>query len=437
MLRSTLPARILTLVIALLLAGCSVLSTSPRPPRGADRGAGESADPQPVLTYRGISGGDLLGRLRQGFSLPDHRHSEVRRFEDWYRRHPAAAQQMVDQGSWALPYVLEAVETRGYPTEIALLPAVESGFDPLARSTGGAAGIWQFTAITARHMDLERNRWIDQRLELEASTTAALDYLEELRRTFDGDWMLALMAYNAGAGRVKQALNASRLRGAPPDYRRLGVSRESREFVPRLLALRNVVRDPGQFGIALEPVPNRPQHVRVELPTRIDHASVADACNADTGTITALNAEHLLRVTPPGGPHRVRVPLPCAGRIDDLAASGRLFRPEPEPEQQYAVHVVAAGDTLWEIANAYRVPVRELAAVNGTGEDLIRPGQHLRIPGRGEEGPARVVHQVRSGDTLSDLARTYRVSARAIADWNRIALDSTLSLGQGLLIYTP
>lgn len=428
-----------TLRVALLClatGGCALVtppdapvkrgSTVPVPGAAIDR-------PAPALTLHGMESGSLIARLRAGFSLDDPGGSEVRYYERWYGNHPAALDLLADPGNWYLPYIVGEVARRGLPMELALLPAVESGFDATARSPSGAAGLWQFTAGTARHFGLYEGPWLDQRMHLETSTRAALDYLETLHRRFRGDWLLALAAYNAGEGKISRLLDGNINRGKPATFRFLNLPRETRHFVPKLIALRNVVAEPSRFGVALPDLDDDILFVRPDSPRQLRHADVAAACGIDATLISQINAGQLRQSTPPGGPHRVRVPKACANAFDALASASPTARPASPAGDRF--HVVRPGDTLWRIARANGLSLAALSHANpGLGADLA-PGQRVHLPNATKRPPGDpVVHRVEAGDTLSALAARYRVSASSIARWNRIALNSTLSLGQVLRI---
>lgn len=394
----------------------------------------------PSLRFSGMESTDLLGQLRRGFSLPDPGTAEVRDYERWYAKHPAALDHLAEPGGWYLPYIAREVFARGMPAEIALLPAVESGFDATARSPSGAAGLWQFTGATARHFGLYEGPWLDQRMNLETSTRAALDYLEALHRRFHGDWLLALAAYNAGQGTVGKLMERNLARGHAVGFRHLDLPEETRHFVPKLIALRNVVADPRRYGVTLPPLANRIRFVRVDAPAQVSHARAASLCGVETSLVSQINAGQLRGATPPRGPHRIRLPDECAAGLD-LAS---LAMPPAAPRSMATAgttsdYVVRRGDSLWTIARAHGLSLAALSHANpGVGADLS-VGQRLVIPGPpgGGDGEAStaIVHHVAPGDTLSQIAQRYQVSAEAIARWNRIALTSTLSLGQALTVF--
>ncbi len=424
-----------SLLLCCVAAGCALVNPPPAPDRPGPREASTPriGAPEPVLELYGIEPDGLLERLRRGFALPDPGGSEVRYYERWFASNPAALDQLVDPGGWYLPYIAGEVFARGMPAEIALLPAVESGFDATARSPSGAAGLWQFTGRTARHYGLEQGTWFDQRMNLEASTRAALDYLDQLHRRLRGDWLLALAAYNAGEGKVRRLMEGNISRGRPPTFRFLNLPRETRHFVPKLIALRNVLADPERHDVALPHLADEVRYVRVDSPRQLHHVQVARICGIEPALVSQINAGQVRRATPPGGPHLIRLPRDCDFSLD---APG-LYAKVPERRSADATYTVRSGDSLWRIARAHGLSLAALSHANpGIGADLA-PGQRIVIPETRdkESGEHEIVHRVEPGDTLSALANRYRVSARSIARWNRIAINSTLNLGQLLKIY--
>ncbi len=422
--------------LCLVAGGCALVNPPDAPSRRAAPApvAQPSFDgPLPSLTLHGMESGTLLARLRGGFSLPDPGGSEVRHYERFYAGNGAELEQLAEPGNWYLPYIVDEVARRGLPMELALLPAVESGFDATARSPSGAAGLWQFTAGTARHFGLYSGPWLDQRMNLETSTRAALDYLQDLHRRFRGDWLLALAAYNAGSGKVSRLLDGNVNRGRPATFRFLNLPRETRHFVPKLIALRNVVANPSKYGVTLPDLDDEIRFVRPDSPRQLRHEEVAATCRIEAGLVSQINAGQIRRATPPGGPHRVRVPKDCAGAFDALASVAPAIR--ATAPRNGRVHVVRPGDSLWRIAREHGLSLAAISHANPGIDADLAPGQRINLP-RPAASPASepLVHRVEAGDTLSALAARYRVSASAIARWNRIALNSTLNLGQVLRI---
>lgn len=366
-------------VVVAMAGGCTFFPPTDRPDTPKHETPYFDPTLSPNLEMAVIQGDDVIDRLRSNFRLPALRNSEVRHYEDWHRKHPGALSQIADPGRWHLPHIAREVLQRGMPAEIALLPAIESGFDATARSPSGAAGLWQFTSATGRHFDLDQNSWLDQRLDLAASTRAALDYLEQLNHAFDGDWLLALAAYNAGEGTIRKLIDQNRMRGIGPDYRQLRLSTETRHFVPKLIALRNVLATPERFGATLPTVTDTPRFPRRTVSEGIEKQRLADICGVDFAVISQLNAAHIKRTTPPQGSHGIRLPHGCSSDFDLALSSGILQA--RSSDRHGRIHVVRRGDNLWAIARSHRVSLEALRAANPEVSSNLMPGEQIRIPG--------------------------------------------------------
>ncbi|WP_242472469.1 LysM peptidoglycan-binding domain-containing protein [Ectothiorhodospira mobilis] len=367
--------------------------------------------------------------------------ARVTRYIHWYGRHPTHLRRVLVRAEPFLYHILDEIERRGLPAELLLLPVVESGYRTQVLSHGHAAGIWQFIPSTGAHFGLKQNWWYDGRRDVHAATLAALTYLEQLHRRFDGDWFLALAAYNAGQGTVARAIRHNRARGRPSDYWQLDLPRETRHYVPRLLALATLLADPKAHGLSLPPVPDRPQVTLVRTGGQIELAVAARLAGIDLETLRTLNPGLDRWATPPKGPHHLLVP---ADRAPALRAG--LAELDPGQRVTWRRHRVRRGEYLGGIAARYDLPVEALRRVNGIQGDLIRAGEHLLIPGGGDarapdpmqaarSGEDRIVHHdVRPGDTLWALARHYGVSVRDLARWNDLEQEETLHPGQTLII---
>jgi membrane-bound lytic murein transglycosylase D len=256
---------------------------------------------------------------------------------------------------------------------------VESAFDPFARSPSLASGLWQFIPSTGRRYGLDQDWWQDERRDVLAATSAALDHLTELHDEFDGDWLLALAAYNAGAGSVRQAVERNQQAGRPTDFFHLDLRPETRAYVPKLLAIAQLAAEPERFGIELPAIPNAPYFVSVDAGGQIDLGVVADLAEISLAELRALNPEYKRSATAPGGSHALLVPATAEQRFHDalatLPASRRL---------RFVRHRVRRGDTLSAIARRYDVSLEDLRELNRIRGSLIRPGQELLVPLRSE-----------------------------------------------------
>lgn len=439
---------------------------------------------------------DLWDRLRDGFALNlDQDNRRIRAQRNWYLRHPAYLDRVATRAERYLYHIAEEAQERGIPHELALLPVVESAFDPFAFSHGRAAGPWQFIPGTGDQFGLKRSYWYDGRRDILASTEAAFDYLEALAQRFDGDWLLALAAYNAGAGNVSRAIRLNENQGKPTDYWSLRhLPRETRAYVPKLLAVAQLVAEPGEYDISLKSIANQPYFETVELDGQTALQRAAELAKVDREELHMLNPGLNRWATPPDGPHRLLVPVDRAQpfrtalaeqsgnertawrsyrirRGDSLIDIARRFGTRPEilreannlnsntivagnnlrvPDTGAAGRArkirVDAGDTLWDIARQHDVGVEQLARRNNlTGKAVLQPGQELVIRG-GSGGGAKssaktpdmvrkVRYAVRRGDSLYQIARRFNVSINQIQRWNSINRQNYLQPGQQLTLY--
>jgi len=395
---------------------------------------------------------DLWNRMRQGFALDhDVDNERVRDQLNWYASHPKYIDRVVDRGSRYLHYILNETEKRGLPAEFALLPVVESAFDPFAYSHGRAAGIWQFIPSTGKYFGLTQSWWHDDRRDIVAATDAALRYLERLTERFDGDYTLALAAYNSGGGTVSSAMRRNRKANRPTDFWSLNLPRETRHYVPKLIALAKIFDKPEDYGITLPPLEDTPYFEVVETGSQLDLAQAAELAGVDIDEIYLLNPSYNRWATNPEGPHRLLVPV-------DKAESFRTALANFPVDQRvsWQNYSVRSGDSLITIARKFNTTPSVVQEVNKLNSDLIRIGQNLLIPSasRGSDAYAlsasqrlerkqerkrdgnRVQYTVRRGDTFWDIAREHRVSVREVAAWNGMAPGDPLIPGKQLVIWS-
>ncbi|MGF2734903.1 LysM peptidoglycan-binding domain-containing protein [Marinobacter sp. DUT-1] len=395
---------------------------------------------------------DLWNRLRQGFAL-DHEvdNERVRDQLNWYASHPKYIDRVVDRGSRYLHYILNETEKRGLPAEFALLPVVESAFDPFAYSHGRAAGIWQFIPSTGKYFGLTQSWWHDDRRDIIAATDAALRYLERLTERFDGDYTLALAAYNSGGGTVSSAMRRNRKSNRPTDFWSLNLPRETRHYVPKLIALAKIFDKPEDYGVTLPPLEDTPYFEVVETGSQLDLAQAAELAGVDIDEIYLLNPSYNRWATNPDGPHRLLVPVDKAEKFRTALANFPV-----DQRVSWQNYSVRSGDSLITIARKFNTTPSVIQKVNKLNSDLIRIGQNLLIPSasRGSDAYAlsasqrlerkqerkrdgnRVQYTVRRGDTFWDIAREHRVSVREVAAWNGMAPGDPLIPGKQLVIWS-
>jgi len=385
---------------------------------------------------------DIWDRIRHGFKLQDHLESNPRIEQQrlLFSSRPNSIEMASERGSPYIHYIVEQLEERDMPLELALLPIIESAYNPFAYSPAQAVGLWQFIPSTGRHFNLQQTSWYDGRRDITASTTAALRYLTYLHGLFSDDWLLALAAYNAGEGTVSRAIERNQKLGLPTDYWNLPLPRETRDYVPKLLALSQMVQSPDAYGLNLNPIANEPYFEVVALKQRMELARVADMVDLDEDEIYQLNPAFTRRITL-DGPQHLLVP---SDKAEMFAANLALMKPQDMVDwQQYNVR---PGDTLGAIANRHRLSVNIIRDINRLRSDHLQIGQVLSIPqsagaSQSQEllhavarsQPAPRSYRVRQGDSLWDIAKAQKVSVRDLQRWNNLS-GSNLKVGQALFL---
>ncbi|MEN8206822.1 MAG: transglycosylase SLT domain-containing protein [Pseudomonadota bacterium] len=334
--------------------------------------------PEPVLAQTLAGKGeaiDIWERLRAGFKLPPQLTPSVQAHVDNYRSHSRHIENSLQRGEPYLFYILSRVEERGLPAELALLPVIESAFDPFARSPAGAAGIWQFMPVTAKQLGLRRDWWVDGRRDIVAATEAALDYLSTLQQRFDGDWLLALAAYNAGSTRVNKAIRLNRSQGKPVDFWHLPLPEETRSYVPKLIALRAIIANPETYNITLPALANSRYFTAADISGQLDLQVAARLSGASVDELQRLNPGLTRSITPPASPHTLLIPRASEQRFRE-----RLARLPADQRVQSIKYRVRRGDTLSTIAQHSRTTVARLRQINQLGSTRIFAGKLLIVP---------------------------------------------------------
>jgi len=467
-------------LLSLALAGCSTTgggseysSLPPSPPykpgpRPADTG---TAAPQPLPDFRSgaqLPSGqyeDMLDRIRAGFALPQVQHYAVDREVEWYRSRPDFLDRTFRRGERYLYHIITEIERRGMPLELALLPVVESAFNPVAYSRSRASGLWQFIPSTGKHYGLAQNWWIDERRDVLLATDAALTYLQYLHRYFNGDWFLAIAAYNGGEGTLSRAVSRNAAAGRPTDFFSLDLRTETRDYVPKLLAISRLVANPGAYGLQFAAMPNRPYFDVVDPGRQVNLGDAADLAGVSRDDMFALNPAFNRMSTPPNGPHRLLLPVanaePFRLALASEAGAARLAAaPVVEPPRDTR-HRVRRGETLSAIARKHGVSVAAIKQANNMKGSVIHPGSSLVIPRGGSTASAATVatarpevaaqvaeraptaaaaapqsrvHTIKSGDTLWGVARQHGVTVPALAAANGLTTNSRLTVGTRLQI---
>jgi len=410
--------------------------------------AESASTPQVVLLS---APADIWERIRRGFAMPDLDNDLVRDREQWYASRPDYIQRMTERSERYLFHIVEEVERRNMPMELALLPFIESAFNPQAVSSVRAAGMWQFMPATGQSFDLKQNVFRDDRRDVLASTRAALDYLQQLHGRF-GDWHLALAAYNWGQGNVNRAITRNQQAGLPTGYTDLNMPTETRYYVPKLQAVKNIVARPEVFSARLPQIGNRPFFDTVTLGRDIDVALIASLAEVSEKDFRALNPSIKQPVVMASGTPNILLPW------DNASIFQRKLGTHNGPLASWTVWVVPTTMTAAQAAERSGMSESELRSFNNIPPRmLVRAGSSLLVR-RGAHRDADVPEHVadngqlslqpeiilkrttvraRKGDNLAKLAQRYGVSPVSVAGWNKLAVNARLQRGQSVALMLP
>ena len=395
---------------------------------------------------------DLWERIRRGFAMPDLQTGDVTEREQWYASRPEYIQRMTARSNKYLFHIVEELERRQMPTELALLPFIESAFNPQAVSSAKAAGMWQFTPSTGKYFDLKQNAFRDDRRDVLASTKAALDYLQKLHRMF-GDWHLALAAYNWGEGSVGRAMARNQKAGLPTGYLDLNMPQETRQYIPKLQAIKNIVANPQAFKSELPLIQNHPYFQQVDITRDIDVALAARLADVKIEDFKALNPSAHRPVILASGTPQILLPWDNAIVFQrNLQAHG---------QGQFASWTAWVAPTTLSTSEAARqvgMSEADLRAVNNIpARMLIKAGSTLLVA-RSAKSQTDVASQVadnaqislapeiinrrttvkaRKGETVASIAKRYGLSAASVAQWNSVSAATSFKLGHQVVVFLP
>ena len=349
----------------------------------------KSQQAQTLKTQQQNNHHNVWNRVYQGFKFRNHNNNPlVQRYTREFSRSPARIQRLADRSADYMYMVVNELNRRRMPTELALLPFVESAYRNNAFSHAGAAGMWQFIRSTGKNYGLKQTKSYDARLDSHQATQAAFNYLQKLHRQFKGDWFLALAAYNAGEYRVQREIDKNRRLGKRTDYWSLSLPKETRQYVPRLLAYKEIFRNPRAFRVQLRGIPNSPALARIHVNKAVDLRKAAAYAGVPTDRLLALNSGFLHGITTPRYSNQITLPRRHAGRLNKIIQqlppaadvhNKRSRYASRGKKKRYVYHKVRSGDSLYRIARKHGTTVKKIKRLNRMRSSRIWPGKRLKV----------------------------------------------------------
>ena len=475
----------LLISISLIVTGCSETPTEPlaindQTPVKSTQNDGYVYHPYRTLRKHKFKTASthkdtVWERLLSLYSLPDIKNPRIDRELYWYLEHPASLAILQQRAEPYLHHILDEIEAKNIPGELALLPVVESAFVPDAYSKADASGLWQFVPATGKEYGLQQNAWYDGRRDVYASTKAATTYLKELSENFDGDWLLALASYNCGKGRVRKSIEKNEYLNLPTDYWSLDLPEETKNYIPRLLAIAKLFANADEYNIHLQHIPNKPYFEVIDIKSPLDLQKAANLANTPLYAFLKLNPGFNRASTAPEGPHRLLVPiaqaqtfkrnlamLPYSERVT-INQYAEKRTTEPSYQEKYEAQAtqlrgdrirtnlvqykVKSGDNLASIANRNNTTIQSLQQVNHLTRNSVNSGMRLQIPSEAKSNNIPLlasvskpkftnaqVYAIKKGDTFFNISQRFSVTPKDIANWNSITLKTALIPGRKLTI---
>lgn len=392
---------------------------------------------------------DVWDRIAMQLKMPIPDRKRIEHYRNWYLKNPHHLEIVAMRARPFLYLITEKIEQRNIPIEFALLPIVESSFDQYAYSHGSAAGLWQFVSDTGRRFGLQENWWYDGRRDVEKSTDAAIDLLIYLNDKFNGNWLHALAAYNTGEGRVFKAIRKNIKAGKSTEFWYLDLPKETSSYVPKLLAVADIIKNQKKYGVNLPVINNRP-HIKIVQPKKqLDLSVAADYAGISLNLLQDLNPGYNHWSTPPEGPYHLLLPIEAAARFEDN------FKKKGNQGFKLTRYQVRSGDSLSQIAQRHKTSVSTLKRANQLTQTEIRIGQHLMIPVTAHQariqtesvyermkkrvsratGKKKHTHTVKNNESLWLIARAHNVKIKDLTRWNNLNKDKPLIKGQKLVIW--
>ena len=380
---------------------------------------------------------DIWERIRVDLtlSIPEDQIAATSIYRERLYSNQTAVNRISKSGQRYLYHTLSRAQELNLPVELALLPFVESEFNPYAKSVDGATGIWQFLPATGKEWGLKSNWWYDGKKDVMASTEAALSFLTYLNEKFEGDWLLAMAAYNAGPTRVMRAIRKNEKAEKPTRFWDLDLPKETTAYVPKLLVLCELIKDPDSFDVHLPSIANRAYFQRVKIPGQLDLMQAADLAGLKPETIYELNPGFNQWATDPSGPHYLLLPIGVSDRFIT-----QLDSLEQDDLVRWDRYKIRRGDNLSQIAFRYKIEVAVLKEINGMSSDLIIAGREIMVP-RGsawasKQGPRERTYKITKGDTLWNISKKFKVSIEDIVLWNDLKIERPLQINQAIKIFS-
>lgn len=393
---------------------------------------------------------NLWAILANHFCINSPITPEIQAQIDWYQANPHAFYSMTEQASPYLYYILQKVIASDLPGEVTLLPMIESNYNPLVSSAAGAGGLWQLMPDTAAELGVRQNWWYDGRRDITASTEAALAYLNYLQTLFDGNWLLTLAAYNSGAGSVQHAIDKNMQAGLPTHFWDLPLPQQTRNYIPHILAIAAIIKEPEKYKIVLPPLKNGPHLKAVEVDKQIGLAKAATLAGIDVATLHQLNPGYKRWATEPHRKHKLLLPINVVNHFKE-----KLAHTPAEKLVMWDKYKVQPNDTLLKIAHSFYIKPELLKEINNLHDDTIKEGDILHLPLGSRDlknraqingSPSKVknashrsahktVHTIQHGESIWTIAKKYKVSRAMLCQWNNFAPDQELRAGDKLTIY--
>jgi membrane-bound lytic murein transglycosylase D len=425
--------------------------TTPAPAEQAPED-NEAAAAQPVAGIKPAQYADLFDRMRNGFKLDPTQNRAVEQQLNWFVNNPEYLERAFGRSELYLYHIVTELEARGMPLEIALLPVVESAFEPYAYSRARASGLWQFIPDTGSRFGLKQDWWYDGRRDVVESTRAALDYLQALHDEFNGDWLLAIAAYNCGEFAIERAVEINQTAGRPIDFWSLRLPKETQAYVPKLLAMRRLVLDPESLGLVISPIPNQPYFARVETKGQMDLRVAAEVAGVTPEEVYELNPAYHRWATDPSGPNFLLLPVDGAQVFTQNV--GQLTDDERMRSTHYRV---GRGDTVASVAKRFHTTANVIRELNDVPTGALTVGMDLRVPTANVELPPKVmlaaarvdgrvrglrrphvrIHVAHAGDSLWAIARRTGVDVKTLASLNGMRPGDKLKAGQRIKLVAP